>query len=154
MSVFDKNALDPSGFVTDHGDPLKVNTTAFPTPAHRRFSNHSIDTATNHQRDNIAIWMLPTPLAISSTVLTAPTKPTILTPLTPLTTTTRPLHPTLPFHPKPIIKIHTTTLQLPPKTTFDQWLTKDDKWIPLKISWLCKLLLTDSLQARSGPSVC
>ena len=27
------------------------------------------------------------------------------------------------------------------KTTFGQWLTKDDKWIPLKISWLCKLTL-------------
>ncbi|MCP4949452.1 MAG: hypothetical protein GY923_18350, partial [Aestuariibacter sp.] len=32
-----------------------------------------------------------------------------------------------------------------PKTTFDQWLPDDHKWMPLKISWLCKLPLNDSL---------
>mmetsp|Transcript_110877 Transcript_110877/g.226902 ORF Transcript_110877/g.226902 Transcript_110877/m.226902 type:complete len:142 (-) Transcript_110877:168-593(-) len=42
----------------------------------------------------------------------------------------------------PSTKTNTNTTQ---KTTFGQWLTKDDKWIPLKISWLCKLPLTSSL---------
>mmetsp|Transcript_20739 Transcript_20739/g.43409 ORF Transcript_20739/g.43409 Transcript_20739/m.43409 type:complete len:299 (+) Transcript_20739:1138-2034(+) len=43
----------------------------------------------------------------------------------------------------PSTKTNTNTTQ---KTTFGQWLTKDDKWIPLKLSWLCnKLPLTSSL---------